>query len=139
MVLKQFGSTKTYGRKVRENRMKIESSSGAYYVIKNSPQVFDLSKRVKRSLKAFAVGFALALGSLPLPGLHFFLVPAFLIYAIYSGVSRYKEENYIDLTEAKCPHCGKSIYDKGKYFKNLPIRIHCYECRSQLRIVKLNQ
>lgn len=117
-----------------QKKVNIESSSGQTYEISATTTNFDLNARIKRSSKALAIGLGLALASLPLPGLHFFLVPTFVLYSLYSAYSRFKETHHLNLNGIECPNCKSKLKEKDKYFHDLPLRIYCYECRSHLRI-----
>lgn len=116
--------------------MKIEGSDGKSAALTQVLATYSAPVRTRRAAKGFALGFGLALCSLPIPALHFALVPGFLIFAVYSAYSRFRETHSVDLSEAKCPGCGKPLSEKTLHFSSLPVQLYCFECRTQLRIVE---
>lgn len=114
--------------------MQIHSASGDSSVVAQSAVEIDFQSRLKRSLKSFGLFAGLAICCLPIPGLHFFLVPSFLFYGIYSGLSKWKQKYSLQMTGIVCPHCKQPLKNPVEFFSQLPLRIYCYGCRNQLRI-----
>ncbi|MGZ3773611.1 MAG: hypothetical protein ACXVCN_07855 [Bdellovibrio sp.] len=115
--------------------MKIEDASGKSRDLKSENKELDFKARLKRSMKSAGLFLLLAVFSIPVPGLHFFLVPSFLVLALYLSVKRFSERYSVDLTEEICPVCEKSLHEGVVHFKQDHLRLYCSECRSQLRIL----
>ena len=63
-------------------------------------------QRVKRAARAAGVFFAFAAGCVFLPGLHFVLVPTFLVLGIGAGVRRLQDAQIVTRVHGACPRCG---------------------------------
>lgn len=116
-------------------QMRLEGNTGKSRELKYKPITLGFNSRILRSIKSASLFFGLALGSVFIPVLHFFLVPTFLILAFYFGFTKFIESKCIDLTGELCPCCDKSIKETIVFFKGENFRIYCYECRSQLRVI----
>lgn len=114
--------------------MRIEDGSGRSRELKDACAKIGFGERVRRSLKSAGLYLGLALCSLPIPGLHFFLVPSFLILSLYFGRIKFKETSKINLAGELCPSCDQPIREAMVYFSGDSLRIYCYECRTQLKI-----
>lgn len=95
-----------------------------------------LSNRTERALKNFGILLALTIFSIAIPIFHFILVPAFLISSFIFPYIRFKETSYIDLSHFNCPKCSHPIDEKIIYLKqkNLPIKLFCFNCRTNIKI-----
>lgn len=118
------------------NKLFIESLSGERNEIPGRFRNVELHERTKRAVAMASLGLGLAVISLPLPGLHFFLVPSFLIFSIYSGAKRANEKYRIELSDPPCPICNHLIKESITYTRDPVLKIYCYECRTQLRILE---
>ena len=114
--------------------MIIQTNSGE--ISENSGEILPLAHadRAKRGLQAFAAFFGLALLSILIPVMHFFLVPLFLFLSVFMGISKYRQNHFVDLTIVHCPKCGKNLNEKKTYFKGELLKVYCYKCRSGFRI-----
>lgn len=117
--------------------MKIESLSTRKFNLLRAPiEVVIFNQRFKRAFQFFGIYFAIALGCVPIPGLHFILVPTFLIFAVYSFYKKLNETKSIQLDSEHCPQCSEKIQDQKIFFNdNVTIRIRCNSCQSQLRLI----
>lgn len=110
----------------------IESGSAAPVEVANPLETLSSSVRVKRALQFLGLGMGLALLSLPLPGVHFVLVPGFLLFGIGAFFKKLRETRRLSLAGCRCPECGKPLKESLLYFgEDLP-RVYCYECRHHL-------
>jgi len=62
--------------------------------------------RLGRALKGAAVFWAVAAGCVFLPGLHFVLVPAFLVIGIVVGLRNLRDVEIVSRVHGACPRCG---------------------------------
>jgi hypothetical protein len=62
--------------------------------------------RLARAAKGAGVFWAVAAGCVFLPGLHFVLVPAFLVTGIAVGLRRLRDEEIVSRVHGACPRCG---------------------------------
>ena len=95
---------------------------------------FDKPERMKRALKGLATFWALALASIPIIVAHWFLVPGFGIYGIYTFVERLGAQQIAVSVEGTCPDCGKpQTLDTGGKWR-VPRNVACRYCQRSLRI-----
>lgn len=64
-------------------------------------------QRAARGLKAAGIFWAVALGCVFLPGLHFVLVPGFLAVGIGAGLTRFRDGEVVSRVRGVCPRCGR--------------------------------
>lgn len=103
-----------------------EPTTGALHVTPLSA-----GARAGRSLKTLLILWAVAIGCLPLAGLHFVLVPGFLVAGIVFAVLRSRATVVLDDKELTCPKCGKPVpVEKGT--TGWPAKVQCNECSSRL-------
>ncbi len=96
-----------------------------------------MKERIQKSFKAFAIFFGLAIFSVFIPVLHFFLVPVFLILSVYLSYKKMKEIYVLDLSSLSCPGCsGKyKITQLGVSDLDQQVRLDCEACRKNLTLV----
>lgn len=70
-------------------------------VVRPSP-----GQRVARALKAGGVFWAVAAGCVFLPGLHFVLVPSFLLIGVAAGFRHLRDQEIASRVRGACPRCG---------------------------------
>lgn len=92
-----------------------------------------LQQRMIRSLVIIALGTALALVALPIPLVHFVLVPASLILGLTIGLNRFRQREVFLLARGSCPFCGteQRLGLAGRAFR-LPRQVYCRNCRRAL-------
>jgi hypothetical protein len=114
--------------------MIIQDNFGKGHTLKNQPVVIPYNDRLKRGLKAFGINFFLAIVSIFIPVLHFFLVPLFLFLAFYQGIGKFKQAFSLNLNEEMCPICSTQLNRGLGYFEDDMIRTSCESCRTKLVI-----
>ncbi len=114
--------------------LKIQTVSGEIVELPQSAVFIPLPERLKRSVKSASLGLGLALLALPIPGVHMFLVPSFLLFAVVSGGKKAREIYRMDLTGVACPTCQKPLNEKEVFAIKKVLRMYCRECRNQFRI-----
>jgi hypothetical protein len=92
-----------------------------------------LRDRIIRAVVVLAAGFALALVALPIPLVHFVLVPGSLILGIVLGMARFRQREIFSLARASCPFCGteQRLGLAGRVFQ-LPRQVFCKNCGRSL-------
>lgn len=63
-------------------------------------------QRVARAVKAGGVFWAVAAGCVFLPGLHFVLVPSFLLIGVATGFRHLRDQEIVSRVWGACPRCG---------------------------------
>ena len=114
--------------------MKIQSGSGHERVLTNEIRKLTTAERTKRGIKSGGAFFGLAVLSIFIPVLHFFLVPTFLLLSVYYSVTKIRNENCLSLHDVTCPVCNKNLKETELFFTGDELRLYCYECQTQLKI-----
>jgi hypothetical protein len=91
-------------------------------------------ERMKRAAAVFGAFIAVALIALPIPIVHFVVVPAGLLLAVALGALRLREAEIFRGVEGRCPFCGteQSFAVLGRF--RLPRRLDCASCRRALTL-----
>jgi hypothetical protein len=63
-------------------------------------------QRAVRGLKAGGIFWAVAAGCVFLPGLHFVLVPGFLLIGVVVGFRHLRDQEIVSRVHGACPRCG---------------------------------
>jgi len=87
----------------------------------------------KKNLKALAAGGALAVIALPIPLVHFVLVPSALLLGVIFALLRLRQREIIQSAEGSCPYCGahQRLGLAGRVFR-LPREVFCERCSRPL-------
>ena len=90
-------------------------------------------QRLRRAGVALAAGGALAVIALPIPLVHFVLVPGALLLGLIFAVMRLNRRQVIRSAEGTCPYCGahQRLGLAGRVFR-LPREVFCDKCRRPL-------
>lgn len=88
--------------------------------------------RFKRAATIFGLGLVLALIALPIPGVHFILVPGALLLGAVLAAVRLGQAEVFRTATGRCPFCGKeqSFTVMGRF--KLPKKLYCSSCQRQL-------
>lgn len=109
--------------------MRITLSNDITKFLEPSAELFKLtsSERLKVSIKKFGFLLALAIGSVFIPVLHFFLVPLFLVLSVVLGFKAYATQYRLRFaTEANCIECQKPL--KTEVMLDESLRMKCNHC-----------
>jgi hypothetical protein len=89
--------------------------------------------RLRRAGIALLGGAALAVIALPIPLVHFVLVPAALLIGLVVAAMRLSQREIIRSAEGSCPYCGtpQRLGLAGRVFR-LPREVFCDHCRRPL-------
>jgi hypothetical protein len=92
-----------------------------------------LKARLTRAGAVAGAGLVAALIALPIPLVHFVLVPGALLVGLTIGALRLRHREIFSSAEGACPFCGtrQKLGLAGKVFR-LPRRVFCSNCRRQL-------
>ncbi len=90
-------------------------------------------QRLTRAAAVTGLGLLAAAVALPIPLVHFVLVPASLLIGFILGAMRLTQREIFRSAEGPCPFCGthQRLGLAGKSFR-LPCRAYCTECGRQL-------
>lgn len=91
--------------------------------------------RFKRATKTSAMLFGLAVISLPIPPIHWVLVPGFLIAAIVAFFVRIRTDELLDGV-VTCPRCHAS-FELESQPPAWPLDLTCHQCKAQLNVAPL--
>lgn len=96
-------------------------------------QKLDVRDRIVRAGAVAAGGLVLALIALPIPLVHFVLVPGALLLGLGWGAMRLGQREIFASAEGVCPFCGteQRLGLAGRVFR-LPRRVFCRNCRREL-------
>ena len=92
--------------------------------------------RIRRGMKWAAMFFGFACIAVLIPGLHFILVPSFLIASPIIGYKMYQQDHAILGGLANCPECQKEI-TLAASFHRLPVKDVCNHCFCEVTIARL--
>lgn len=89
--------------------------------------------RLVRAATVVGLGIAAAAIALPIPIVHFVLVPGSLLIGLALGAVRLREREIVQRAEGPCPFCGtgQRLGLAGRAFR-LPRRVHCSTCGREL-------
>jgi hypothetical protein len=89
-------------------------------------------ERIKRAAVVFGAFIAVAIVALPIPIVHFVLVPGGLILAVVLGGLRLREGSIFRGVAGRCPFCGteQQFALSGRF--RLPKDLHCVSCNRKL-------
>jgi hypothetical protein len=92
-----------------------------------------LRQRVARAGSVAGAGLLAALIALPIPLVHFVLVPGALVTGLTLGALRVRQREIFESAEAPCPFCGTAqrLGLAGRAFR-LPRTVHCRHCGREL-------
>jgi len=90
-------------------------------------------ERLRRAGIALAAGGALAVIALPIPLVHFVLVPSALLLGVIFALLRLRQREIIQSAEGSCPYCGahQRLGLAGRVFR-LPREVFCERCSRPL-------
>ena len=96
--------------------------------------VLSPGERARRAALGFGALVAVALIALPIPLVHFVLVPAALIGAVVFAAARLRQGEIFRSAEGGCPLCGErqSFSVMGRY--RVPRTLHCAACHRELQL-----
>jgi hypothetical protein len=88
--------------------------------------------RFKRAATIFGLGVVLALIAIPIPIVHFILVPGALLVGAVLAVVRLGQSEVFRTARGRCPFCGQeqSFTVMGRF--RLPKKLFCSACQRQL-------
>ena len=96
-------------------------------------ETLSMGDRVRRAGLALGAGALLALIALPIPLVHFVLVPGALLLGLIFAALRLKQREIFRSAEGSCPYCGtpQRLGLAGRVFR-LPREVFCDKCRRSL-------
>ncbi|MEO6057990.1 MAG: hypothetical protein ABIQ49_14265 [Gemmatimonadales bacterium] len=92
------------------------------------------AERMKRAAVVFGAFVAVAVIALPIPIVHFIVVPGGLLLAFGLGALRLREREVFQAVDGRCPFCGteQSLSVRGRF--RLPRQVDCAKCRRRLTL-----
>ncbi|MEK6554718.1 MAG: hypothetical protein AABZ31_05730 [Bdellovibrionota bacterium] len=88
-------------------------------------------ERVVRAVQAFFLWMLAALISLFIPMLHFILVPAFILVALFMGANGLFDVFKVESGEITCARCGTVNHIEAQN-ETYPIHIDCDHCDARM-------
>lgn len=93
-----------------------------------------LAERLKRAAVVFGAFVTVAIVALPIPIVHFVVVPGGLLLAVALGAARIGQGQIFRGAEGRCPYCGTeqqfSLF--GRF--HLPRQVDCVSCHRGLTL-----
>jgi hypothetical protein len=91
-----------------------------------------LSDRLKRAATIFGLGLLLALIAIPIPLVHFILVPGALLLGTVLAAARLSQGDIFRGAHGRCPFCAadQSFTVMGRF--RLPKKLFCASCQREL-------
>ena len=106
--------------------------NGDRVALKGIPCSLTNKERLVRVVKGGGATALMTLFVLPIPGLHFFLVPLFLFATVWMVVKRWRSSTVIPLESEPCPECGKALQCGDVYFGRDGGVVYCSQCRARV-------
>jgi hypothetical protein len=96
--------------------------------------VLSPAERFKRSGAALLAGIAVALIAIPIPIVHFVLVPGGLTLGLIFALVRLRQAEVFRSVRGRCPFCGaeQSFTVMGRF--QLPKTVFCANCHRKLEL-----
>jgi hypothetical protein len=96
-------------------------------------ETLSVRARLARGAAVAGAGLALAVIALPIPLVHFVLVPSALLLGITFGAIRLGQREIFSSAQGACPFCGthQRLGLAGRVFR-LPRRVFCSHCQREL-------
>jgi hypothetical protein len=90
-------------------------------------------QRLGRAAAVLGMGVAAATVALPIPLVHFVLVPGSLLAGLILAAVRVSQREIVRSAEGACPFCGtrQRLGLAGRKYR-LPRRVHCSSCGQEL-------
>jgi hypothetical protein len=90
------------------------------------------AERAKRALATLGVFLIVALIGIPIPIVHFVLVPGALVLGVILALARARQQTVFERVEGRCPFCGtsQSFTVMGRF--RLPKALNCVNCQRHL-------
>ena len=98
-----------------------------HLILKERP----LQDRVSRAFKAFGLWTLAAILAVFIPVLHFILVPAFVLVAIFMGANGLLDAFKIESGELTCARCGTVSHIDARA-ETYPLHIDCEHCDARM-------
>ena len=100
--------------------------------------VLDPGDRVKRAAVVFLAFLLVAVGAIPIPLVHFVLVPGSFLAGVLLAAVRLTQREIVQSAEGACPFCGtrQRLGLAGRKYR-LPRRVHCSSCGQELDLEAL--
>lgn len=99
--------------------------------------VYGPRERWRRAVSKSLPLLAGALVTLPIPPLHFFSVPTFLIASVVTFLRRLREERVFESVHGPCPACSKMLDLRLPAAKLPPYLLPCQGCGEFLKLSEL--
>jgi len=94
---------------------------------------FTSQDRLKRASKILGICWGIAIVCIPIPLIHFTVLPLALIAGIVLFFKNLKQESLITGGQGTCPECRK-IFKVGKATNKFPLNEMCEHCQTSVEI-----
>lgn len=94
---------------------------------------FSVQERVLRAGKVFGILFAIGIGTVVVPLLHFILPPLFLLTACVFGTTTWLETSEVLEGEIACPNCT-TLMNIPREAEEWPLKRRCAGCSYLLTV-----
>jgi len=91
-------------------------------------------QRFARAFKAGGIFWAVAAGCVFLPGLHFILVPTFLVVGVVAGFRHLQDQEVVSSVRGPCPRCGGEQTFPGGNRLTPSWSLDCPACHTNLSL-----
>ena len=95
-----------------------------------------MRERLTRAAGIFGLSLVLALIAVPIPVVHFVLVPGALFLGMVFALVRLRQREIFRAAHGRCPFCGteQNFTVMGRF--SLPKTLHCVSCQRELVLEK---
>jgi hypothetical protein len=98
---------------------------------------FDRSGRLRRAAAGLAIWWGAAIASVFIPVAHFFLVPGFVLFGLFTLARRLRTPDIVVAAHGACPDCGaeQDLDILGPWSESRDVS--CRECHRSLRLSRV--
>jgi ribosomal protein S27AE len=126
-----------YRVRTRSLELALRGIGAAPSVAQVDIEVLNPADRLKRAGLAFAAGLAVAILGVPIPIVHFVLVPGALLVGLGVALYRLRQGETFQRAKGRCPYCGsEQTFTLFGGFQ-LPKRLDCGACHRDLYLAEL--
>lgn len=118
-----------------EDAVLLKSNDGQQDTAILHKKLFNKADRVKRGLQLTGIFWLVALCMLPIPVVHFTVLPSLLIAGPIAGFIRFRALEANEHVSGKCPVCKQEVSIPVEANEKLPMHKYCPACDKPVQVL----